>query len=643
MWFLRFANGSVSFLHRKDKYTIGRKNTDILLNNDDSISRTHAILHVQDNLIFITDNGSKYGTYINEQRLEKNVKTQIFALQTIKLGMLDSHFQLVEIKLNILTSNVKSRDKAMLRNNLDYLRATRLYTWNTSCSFLVVSELILTPKVLCALTLRRPIVIAKYFDDLACSVRNNTPPPEPDKYLPSLNETLLNKNIKLEHKEERCNLFKGKSFIFLTQSCYENMDDLILLTGGKALLWEKENISQEALARDVPEYILIEEPLTNVDVNSDSYKSFTAAVSYLSEHKKRSIPMQEIAMAVVYCSCAEYCNRDFDRIALLMPASTQQQTESINILAYDTEVPTQNEAQSVDVSIRVTVPPSYETDMSTMMSTNAASSKRPMESDSVCSIPKKLKQGSSSPGSSEEFVFTKSTQANVPKTNIFALPRPKTSSTDVSTNITAAKPPNKWIENPFAKKRKAAEDIGGMSKKTPLENISNTAVKKSKSFLSSTLKQSTVANADLCEVSIIEKVTESLGSSVANSDNEEDDELVSAEKEAIKKRNAKFKNTILVEYIDIPLRRPNVPNISVDKCNNKSLLDFKKFRKALVDVQSQIITDSELDVYIVGESMASNSYYNDEDFDEEDAKFTVQVKQEPIDRPTSKYIKKHIH
>lgn len=140
-------------------------------------------------------------------------------------------FRLDQITLNIVTSNLKSKDKPILQNCLEFLRAHRLPDWNRNCSFVVVSELILTAKVLCGLTLRRPIVNAKYFEDLVACVKNNTPPPEPDKYMPELHETLLNKNIKLDRNAERFNLFKGKTFVFLTTKSEQHMQELISLTG----------------------------------------------------------------------------------------------------------------------------------------------------------------------------------------------------------------------------------------------------------------------------------------------------------------------------------------------------------------------------------------------------------------------------
>lgn len=182
------------------------------------------------------------------------------------------------------------------------------------------------------------------------------------------------------------------------------------MLGGQILSWERSQISQAALANDTPEYLLIEEPLDNIDLDSANYKSFTAAVNYLSKHNKRSIPFQEIALAVVHCSCVEYCNRNFNRKALLIPDSTQQ-AESENILAYDTQQrQSQNESriqpytqQSVDVT--VTVPPSYETDMETMLSIGASSSKRPLDTNSVCSMSKRIKEEPSC--SSVDFSFSK--------------------------------------------------------------------------------------------------------------------------------------------------------------------------------------------------------------------------------------------
>lgn len=56
----------------KPSLTVGRKApADIVLDKDKAISRTHAAFSMEGASLAVKDEGSKFGTYVNDARLEK--------------------------------------------------------------------------------------------------------------------------------------------------------------------------------------------------------------------------------------------------------------------------------------------------------------------------------------------------------------------------------------------------------------------------------------------------------------------------------------------------------------------------------------------------------------------------------------------
>lgn len=241
---------------------------------------------------------------------------------------------------------------------------------------MVVSEIILTAKVLCALTEGQPIVTPKYFQDYVKSIKNNTVVPEPDNYVPELNETLLSKNISLNYVPIRKILFQNKIFVFLTEKSKIQMAELITIAGGKSISWEKDKFDANQLKNE-HSYIFLEENRDDMNKNSEMFKSFTKCVKLIQEHGKRSIPLQEIALAVIYNSIEENCNPNFNRAALLLLGQTEDTPKNEIIHAYDTEISAKSD--SMDTQPCIEVLPSFEATISSFDTKSQNTSKRSLD------------------------------------------------------------------------------------------------------------------------------------------------------------------------------------------------------------------------------------------------------------------------
>jgi hypothetical protein len=76
---------------------IGRsKSAQLQVSESDSVSRQHAILHLENETILLEDNDSSNGTFVNSGKLQPKIKTEIRAGDIITLGNQD--FQLVDLR-----------------------------------------------------------------------------------------------------------------------------------------------------------------------------------------------------------------------------------------------------------------------------------------------------------------------------------------------------------------------------------------------------------------------------------------------------------------------------------------------------------------------------------------------------------------
>lgn len=80
---------------------------------------------------------------------------------------------------------------------------------------------------------------------------------------------------------------------------------------------------------------------------------------------KRGIPLQEIALAIITCSCEKDCNPSFDRkgTVLAMKTQTHSQTNVKNILAEATESQQLFRAVTQDIKMETVIPQSLEMDL----------------------------------------------------------------------------------------------------------------------------------------------------------------------------------------------------------------------------------------------------------------------------------------
>ena len=139
-------------------YTVGRKDQDVTIDGDKSISRAHCTLEVgADNTLYVTDPGSKFGTFVNGTKLEHHARTALAAGATLKVG--ETAFEVARVPLVFCASSCKGADKSALQGAAATLGAPVIGEWRADVTHLVMPTIAFTPKLLHALAAAVPVVL----------------------------------------------------------------------------------------------------------------------------------------------------------------------------------------------------------------------------------------------------------------------------------------------------------------------------------------------------------------------------------------------------------------------------------------------------------------------------------------------------
>jgi uncharacterized membrane protein YjgN (DUF898 family) len=82
---LKSLSNDYEFSFIQKQTSLGRKNADIIV-DDNLMSKTHCIVHLEDDEFYLEDKGSTNGTFINDKKIQAHQKIKIHPSDTIKIG-----------------------------------------------------------------------------------------------------------------------------------------------------------------------------------------------------------------------------------------------------------------------------------------------------------------------------------------------------------------------------------------------------------------------------------------------------------------------------------------------------------------------------------------------------------------------------
>nr|Q5I2W8.2 RecName: Full=Nibrin; AltName: Full=Nijmegen breakage syndrome protein 1 homolog [Danio rerio]AAI62723.1 Zgc:194152 [Danio rerio] len=310
MWKLQptESGGESVILLAGQEYVVGRKNCEILLTNDQSISRVHAVLTVTEQAVTLKDS-SKYGTFVNGEKLESGSTKTLQTGYKITFGVFQSKFSLEKECIVVCSSCVDNEGKVTLSQDIRSVGGRLVSSWTSDCTHLVMPTVKVTIKTICALLCCRPIVKPAFFSALSKAVQQKLPLPKAERFRPQIDEpSLARDDVDLSARPERKSLFKGKTFLFLSSKQMKRLSVAVSCGGGVSQLLD-EGALPVSLLESSSTCVLDMISGNSQPVISPASKKWLDSVGQILHRKGlRFITESEVGLAAIHVSNQTYCN-----------------------------------------------------------------------------------------------------------------------------------------------------------------------------------------------------------------------------------------------------------------------------------------------------------------------------------------------
>ncbi|NXU09102.1 NBN protein, partial [Pardalotus punctatus] len=300
------------------EYVVGRKTCAILIQDDQSISRSHAVLTVsqpetssskcQTIPVLTVRDTSKYGTFVNGAKLN-GTSVSLQSGDRINFGVFESKFRVEYEPLVVCSSCLDAAQKTALNQAIQQLGGLVVNEWTKECTHLVMVSVKVTVKTICALICARPIIKPAFFSELIRAIQSRQQLPNHESFYPPVDEpSISTEKLDLSEHHERRKIFSGKTFVFLTAKQHKKLGPAVVLGGGEVMLMTEGGKEMPLLLS--PEVCVVDVGLTDSQISgSDSMRNWSDSVLTVLESKNlRAIPEAEIGLAVIFMSTEKYCN-----------------------------------------------------------------------------------------------------------------------------------------------------------------------------------------------------------------------------------------------------------------------------------------------------------------------------------------------
>ncbi|XP_056123623.1 nibrin [Rhinichthys klamathensis goyatoka] len=310
MWKLQTseAGGECVVLFPGQEYVVGRKNCEILLSNDQSISRVHANLTVTEQAVTLKDS-SKYGTFINGEKLETGSTKTLQTGDKITFGVFQSKFSLEKECIVVCSSCLDNEGKASLSQDVHSIGGRLVNSWTLECTHLVMPTVKVTIKTICALLCCRSIVKPEFFSAFIKAVQQKLPLPKAERFRPPIDEpSLAKEDVDLSARPERKSLFKGKTFLFLNSKQMKRLSLAVSCGGGVFRLLDEGSLPVSLLESSSTCVVDMISGNSQAVIPPNSKKWVDSVAQILHRNGLRFITESEIGLAAIHVNNQTYCN-----------------------------------------------------------------------------------------------------------------------------------------------------------------------------------------------------------------------------------------------------------------------------------------------------------------------------------------------
>ncbi|XP_008584423.1 PREDICTED: nibrin [Galeopterus variegatus] len=228
----------------------------------------------------------------------------------VTFGVFASKFRVEYEPLVACSSCLDVSGKTALNQAVLQLGGLTVNSWTEECTHLVMISVKVTIKTICALICGCPIVKPEYFTEFLKAVQSKKQLPQIESFYPPIDEPAIgSKNIDLSGRQERRQIFKGKTFVFLNTRQHKKLSSAIILGGGEARLLTEENEEEDSFF-SAPGTCVVDTGTTNSQILiPDSQKKWIYSImDMLQRQGLRPIPEAEIGLAVIFMTTENYCD-----------------------------------------------------------------------------------------------------------------------------------------------------------------------------------------------------------------------------------------------------------------------------------------------------------------------------------------------
>ncbi|KAK3932244.1 Nibrin [Frankliniella fusca] len=341
MWCLVSSNGQESYNVTPGRvHTVSRKVGDIILANDQSVSRKHAFLEVKYPItdgIYIWDESSKYGSFIDDgiesnSRLVLHKKYTLKEGGTVRFGLQQNTWVLKREIPCVLGHNLKAAEIKKIVSAISKTGGKYVGAWTKEITHLCASTVSLSCEVMCALASAKPIVTPLFWEHYSSMLAGKGALADPSKFIPAVHDSQMSgrENLWLPNTARK-SLFKDKLFLLPNSKNFEELKTVIELAGGEV---NKLSDCKQPLEEFCKPNIIV----VKCAKASQETKLYREILNKFSTNKWQAIPEEDIGLAIWKVSTEKHCNPAFSSTNILNKLKeTPSQPDSGATLVLNTE------------------------------------------------------------------------------------------------------------------------------------------------------------------------------------------------------------------------------------------------------------------------------------------------------------------
>ncbi len=277
-----------------------------------SVSRSHAVLFVDEHGRLSVEDRSKFGTKVNEIRIAVNVKTPLASGDVITVGVVK---KLVVTRVDLALAFAPS-DAVLAQRASD--GGLSVVSDVSQCTHMVLSRSAIVPKMLSALVLQKHVVSPSWLEALLGRKLASDPFPNEALYCPGLEEGSALPNA------SRAALFRGCTFCFPSDKVWNQFGTLCKQAGAARLLSPKDEVGPSLSMQDKTLFVY--------PTNEDHDEGVIQRLAALQSRNLPFVTAEGIALAILKCEF------QFPRLDLMAEELSAPAQEEVNNVYDDQEL-----------------------------------------------------------------------------------------------------------------------------------------------------------------------------------------------------------------------------------------------------------------------------------------------------------------